>query len=96
MWAHGLEKDDHPARAIERMPGILRVDQPAVQQIKFIDWYSRRVLSWRISNSMETVFCVDCLEDALRTYGKPEIFNSDQGSQFTLSLIHISEPTRPY
>ena len=48
-----------------------------------IDWYSRRVLSWRISNSMEAVFCVDCLEDALRTHGKPEIFNSDQGSQFT-------------
>ena len=48
-----------------------------------IDWYSRRVLSWRISNSMDAVFCVDCLEDALRTYGKPEIFNSDQGSQFT-------------
>ncbi len=48
-----------------------------------IDWYSRKVLSWRISNSMEAVFCVDCLEEALRTHGKPEIFNSDQGSQFT-------------
>ena len=48
-----------------------------------IDWYSRRVLSWRISNSMEAVFCVDCLEDALRVHGKPEVFNSDQGSQFT-------------
>ena len=44
---------------------------------------SRRVLSGRISNSMEAVFCVACLEDALRTHGKPEIFNSDQGSQFT-------------
>jgi putative transposase len=48
-----------------------------------IDWYSRRVLSWRISNSMEAEFCVDCLEEALRRYKKPEIFNSDQGSQFT-------------
>ena len=48
-----------------------------------IDWYSRRVLSWRISNSMEAVFCVDCLEDALRVHGKPEVFNSDQGAQFT-------------
>jgi putative transposase len=48
-----------------------------------IDWYSRRVLSWRISNSMDTEFCVNCLEEALRRYGKPEIFNSDQGSQFT-------------
>ena len=40
-------------------------------------------MSWRISNSMEAVFCVDCLEDALRVHGKPEVFNSDQGSQFT-------------
>ena len=51
--------------------------------VAVIDWYSRRVLSWRISNSMEAVFCVDCLEDALRVHGKPEVFNSDQGSQFT-------------
>ena len=51
--------------------------------VAIIDWYSRKVLSWRISNSMEAVFCVDCLEDALRSHGKPEIFNSDQGSQFT-------------
>ncbi len=48
-----------------------------------IDGYSRRVLGWRISNSMDATFCVDCLEEALRTHGKPEIFNSDQGSQFT-------------
>jgi putative transposase len=51
--------------------------------VAVIDWYSRRVLSWRISNSMDTEFCIDCLEEALRGYGKPEIFNSDQGSQFT-------------
>lgn len=48
-----------------------------------MDWYSRCVLSWRISNSMETNFCVECLEEAIERYGKPEIFNSDQGSQFT-------------
>jgi len=51
--------------------------------VAVIDWYSRRVLSWRISNSMEAVFCVDCLEEAVRSHGKPEIFNSDQGAQFT-------------
>ena len=51
--------------------------------VAVIDWYSRRVLSWRISNSMEAEFCVDCLEEALRRHGRPEIFNSDQGSQFT-------------
>ena len=51
--------------------------------VAIIDWYSRQVLSWRISNSMDASFCVDCLEEALRTHGKPATFNSDQGSQFT-------------
>lgn len=51
--------------------------------VAIIDWYSRKVLSWRISNSMDASFCVDCLEDALRHHGKPGVFNSDQGSQFT-------------
>ncbi len=51
--------------------------------VAIMDWYSRRVLSWRLSNTMEAAFCVDCLEEALRVHGKPEIFNSDQGSQFT-------------
>ena len=51
--------------------------------VAIIDWYSRRVLSWRISNTMEAVFCMDCLEDAMREHGKPEVFNSDQGTQFT-------------
>ena len=54
--------------------------------VAVMDWYSRRVLSWRISNSMEAAFCVDCLEDALREHGKPEVFNSDQGSQFTSDI----------
>ncbi len=48
-----------------------------------LDWYSRCVLSWRISNTMDARFCVDCLEEALAHYGKPEVFNSDQGSQYT-------------
>ncbi|GHU12239.1 hypothetical protein AGMMS50225_19730 [Betaproteobacteria bacterium] len=51
--------------------------------VAIIDGYSRKVLSWRISNSMEATFCVDCLEDALRHHGRPEVFNSDQGAQFT-------------
>lgn len=55
--------------------------------VAVIDWYSRKVLSWRISNSMEAGFCVDCLEDALRMHGTPEIFNSDQGSQFTSEVF---------
>ena len=61
----------------------IRLSGGFVYLVAIIDWYSRRVLSWRISNSMEAAFCVDCLEEALRAHGKPEIFNSDQGSQFT-------------
>lgn len=48
-----------------------------------IDWHTRRVLAWRVSISMETSFCIDALEDALSRYEKPDIFNTDQGSQFT-------------
>jgi putative transposase len=48
-----------------------------------LDWFSRRVLSWRLSITMEAAFCVETLEDALARYGKPDIFNTDQGSQFT-------------
>ena len=45
-----------------------------VYLVAVMDWYSRRVLSWRISNSMEAAFCVDYLEDALRLHGKPQVF----------------------
>jgi putative transposase len=48
-----------------------------------VDWYTRRVLSWRLSITMDTVFCLDAVEEALARYGKPDIFNTDQGSQFT-------------
>ena len=48
-----------------------------------LDWFSRRVLSWRLSITMEAAFCVETLEDALARHGKPDIFNTDQGSQFT-------------
>lgn len=51
--------------------------------VVIMDWYSRRILSWRISNTMDVGFCCNALEEALQKYGKPEIFNSDQGSQFT-------------
>jgi putative transposase len=48
-----------------------------------LDWFSRRVLSWRLSITMDAAFCVETLEDALAHHGKPDIFNTDQGSQFT-------------
>ena len=51
--------------------------------IAIIDWFSRRVLSWRLSNTLDTAFCIEALEEALRRWGAPEIFNTDQGAQFT-------------
>ena len=61
----------------------IRLEHGFAYLVAVIDWYSRRVLAWRLSNTLEAGFCVDCLEDALRTHGTPEIFNTDQGSQFT-------------
>src|ERR1700704_2995834 len=52
-----------------------------------LDWATRRVLSWRLSITMEAAFCVETLQDALARHGKPEIFNTDQGSQFTGSAF---------
>ncbi len=52
-----------------------------------IDWHSRRVLAWRLSISMDTAFCTEAVEEAIARYGKPEIFNTDQGSQFTSSAF---------
>jgi putative transposase len=51
--------------------------------VAVIDWHSRKVLSWRISNTLDADFCVSALEEAVARYGCPEIFNTDQGSQFT-------------
>lgn len=61
----------------------IRLPRGFVYLVAIIDWYSRKVLSWRLSNTMDAGFCVDCLEEAIKAYGMPEIFNSDQGSQFT-------------
>jgi putative transposase len=54
-----------------------------VYLVAVIDWFSRKVLSWRVSNSLTADFCVEALEEAIARFGKPEIFNTDQGSQFT-------------
>jgi putative transposase len=56
--------------------------------VAVMDWYSRHVLSWRLSNSLETSFCIEALEEAL-SHGKPEVFNTDQGVQFT-SMVFTS------
>jgi putative transposase len=54
-----------------------------VYLVAIMDWYSRKILSWRVSTTLESHFCVEALQEALEQYGTPEIFNSDQGSQFT-------------
>ena len=61
----------------------IRLARGFVYLVAVIDWYSRKVLSWRLSNTLDSGFCVDCLEQALQAFGTPEIFNTDQGCQFT-------------
>ncbi len=69
-----------------------------VYLVAIMDWYSRTVLSWRVSNTLDTSFCVDALNEAIETYGAPEIFNTDQGSQFTsedFTGVECSPNSRP-
>jgi putative transposase len=61
----------------------IRLPRGFVYLVAVIDWYSRKVLAWRLSNTLDSGFCVDCLEQALQAYGVPEVFNTDQGCQFT-------------
>lgn len=56
-----------------------------VYLVAIVDWYSRRILAWRLSNTLTTDFCVEALQEAIVRYGTPEIFNTDQGCQFTSS-----------
>ena len=51
--------------------------------VAIMDWATRKVLAWRVSNTMDAEFCIEALEEALARFGRPEIFNTDQGSQFT-------------
>jgi putative transposase len=61
----------------------IRLERGFVYLTAVIDWYSRKVLAWRVSNTLDSSFCVECLEAALHKYGTPDIFNTDQGCQFT-------------
>jgi putative transposase len=61
----------------------IRMAKGFVYLVAVVDWFSRKVLAWRVSITMEADFCVEALEEALARYGNPEIFNTDQGSQFT-------------
>jgi putative transposase len=61
----------------------IRLRRGWVYLVAIVDWYSRAVLSWRLSNTCDRFFCIEALEEALHLYGEPEIFNSDQGATFT-------------
>jgi putative transposase len=61
----------------------VRLARGFVYLVAVVDWCSRKVLAWRVSNTLDGGFCVDCLRQALQDFGIPEIFNSDQGCQFT-------------
>ena len=91
-YAPGHKKYPYLLRGVK----VLRVNQVWSTDITYIrlrngyvyltaviDWYSRYVLAWRLSTTLETSFCTEALEEALAKYGKPEIFNTDPGSQFT-------------
>ena len=55
-------------------------------EVAIMDWHSRKVLAWRLSNTQPSAFCIEALEEALEKYGPPDIFNTDQGSQFTVLI----------
>jgi len=76
---------DHPNQVYSADITYIRLKHGFVYLVAIIDWYSRYILSWRVSISLECSFCVDALNEAILLYGKPEIFNTDQGVQFTSS-----------
>ncbi len=81
-WLRGVVVT-HPHHVWSTDITYIRLARGFVYLVAVIDWYSRKVLAWRLSNTLDSGFCVDCLEQALQTYGAPEIFNTDQGCQFT-------------
>ena len=64
----------------------IRLPRGFVYLVAIIDWYSRKVLSWRLSNTMDAAFCVDALQDALSQCDAPEIFNSDQAMKSSCGM----------
>ena len=62
---------------------LIRMQRGFLYLVAIMDWATRRVLAWRLSNTMDVEFCIEALEEALARHGRPEIFNTDQGSQFT-------------
>jgi len=76
-------KIDRPNQAWATDITTIPMRRGFVYLVAVVDWCSRRVLAWRLSNTLTTDFCIEALEEAISRYGPPEIFNTDQGSQFT-------------
>ena len=74
---------DHPNQVWSTDITYIPMARGFVYLCAVMDWFARRILAWRLSNTMEAAFCVEVLEDALAKHGRPDIFNSDQGSQFS-------------
>ena len=74
---------DHPNQVWAADITYLLLEKGFMYLVAIMDWYSSKLLSWKVSNTMESNFCVEALEEAIHNYGCPEIFNTDQGSQFT-------------
>jgi putative transposase len=74
---------DHPNQVWATDITYLPLEKGFMYLVAIMDWHSRKLLSWKVSNTMESNFCVEALKDAIHNYGCPEIFNTDQGSQFT-------------
>ena len=74
---------DHPNQVWSTDITYIPMARGFVYLCAVMDWFARRILAWRLSNTMEAEFCVEVLEDALAKHGRPDIFNSDQGSQFS-------------
>ena len=81
-WLRGVAIT-HPNQVWSTDITYVRLHQGFVYLTAIIDWYSRYVLSWRISTTLDRSFCLEALQEALAQYGNPEIFNTDQGSQYT-------------
>lgn len=76
-------KADRPNQAWCADITYIRLEGGFVYLVAIMDWFSRKVLAWELSNSLDTAFCTDALQRAFRTHGAPEVFNTDQGCQFT-------------
>lgn len=74
---------DHPNQVWAADITYIPMARGFMYLVAVMDWYSRKVLSFRLSNTLDTDFCLEAVEEALRLYGPPEIFNTDQGAQFT-------------